>query len=385
MITIDDHLIRRFPLVPRPRPDCPTLDQRIANLQELVRSAGRLTGPERLAKAAAAHNQAALVASDCGLHDLARALCLRQFRLYYDARPLDASATRHALEPLVNLARLLIRAGEPVAAFELLEGLYTAESQRSTLAVDGQYLSFDDLSYADDGTVHQWLWSVRLAEGTRALVSAGRWEQALHHAQRHGGIGDRLLDGRQVAILAHLLTGDAHRAAAILDETTTSEPWELAVAACLDTLCTMARGAPADSAVATMIDRYLALDTGPELLVFTTRLGLSVVDLADGTDDARRTSAIIRLTRDVIGARNGYAARDMLTHDASRRHLEPRQYRALAAIVRTTGVSHDRLPDTLTTDLLSIADASETITSHHLTNPSIAAESHTPPTPASQL
>lgn len=385
MITIDDHLIRRFPLVPRPRPACPTLDRRIAGLQELIRSADDLTGPERLTKAAAAHNQAALVASDCGLHDLARTLCLRQFQLYYDARPLDAAATRYALEPLVNLARLLIRAGEPAAAYELLESSYTAVTQRGSLNVDGQDLSFDDLNHAGDGTVRQWLWSVRLAEGTRALVSAARWEQALHHAKRHGGIGDRLLDGRQIAVLAHLLTGDAHQAAAILDQTTTSEPWELAVAACLDTLCAMARGGPADTAVAAMIDRYLALDTGPELLVFTTRLGLSVIDLADGTDDARRSTATTDLIRDVIDARNGYAARDLLTHDASRQHLDPPQRQVLTAIVRSTGLDHDHLPDSLTTDLLTIADASETITSHDLTNQPIAAKALTAPTPASQL
>ncbi|MGH3903080.1 MAG: hypothetical protein ACRDTE_02600, partial [Pseudonocardiaceae bacterium] len=42
--------------------------------------------------------------------------------------------------------------------------------------------------------VIRWLWSALLSDGTRALTRAGRWAQALQHAQQHKGIGQRLLD-----------------------------------------------------------------------------------------------------------------------------------------------------------------------------------------------
>ena len=82
-------------------------------------------------------NQAALVASDCGLPDVARAWCQRHARLYLRAGPLDAAATRSALEPLVNLARLHIRDGDGDTAFHILDELYHAVTARTDTTVEG--------------------------------------------------------------------------------------------------------------------------------------------------------------------------------------------------------------------------------------------------------
>lgn len=76
-----------------------------------------------LAAASAVHNLAALLASDCGLPDLARQWCHRQANVYLRTHPLGAQAARHALEPLVNLARLHIRDGQGELAFHLIEAL----------------------------------------------------------------------------------------------------------------------------------------------------------------------------------------------------------------------------------------------------------------------
>lgn len=54
---------RRFPLLPRPRPACLPLDERVADLTRRARAADRDNDPTA---ASAVHNLAALLASDCG-------------------------------------------------------------------------------------------------------------------------------------------------------------------------------------------------------------------------------------------------------------------------------------------------------------------------------
>lgn len=113
MDAADHHLLPAnvaewFPLVPRPRPPCGELRQRVAEVRALARLSSN--GRTGLATAAEAHNKAALIASDCGLSDLARRLCWRQFDVFQAAAPLSATAAKFALQPIVNLGRLLTRA-----------------------------------------------------------------------------------------------------------------------------------------------------------------------------------------------------------------------------------------------------------------------------------
>ncbi|WP_073816627.1 hypothetical protein [Kitasatospora sp. CB01950] len=74
---------------------------------------------------------------------------------------------------------------------------------------------------------------VGIADGTRALTVAGRWSEALRHIEEHRGIGLRILDGRQVAVLAVTFTGDLPAAFALLEETEPGDPWEDAVTTAL--------------------------------------------------------------------------------------------------------------------------------------------------------
>jgi hypothetical protein len=69
--------------------------------------------PDASARIAAAHNKAALIASDCGHADLARTLCSDHHNRYVDRQPWTATEARRALEPLINLARLHVRANQP--------------------------------------------------------------------------------------------------------------------------------------------------------------------------------------------------------------------------------------------------------------------------------
>ena len=363
-------IAQRFPLVARPRPACPPLDVRVREVAELARAAAGQTGGG-LALAARAHNKAALVASDCGLPDLARSLCWQQFDLYLRSRPLGAQAARYMLEPIVNLARLLIREGNGTGAHQLLDTLYHAVRSRTDAVIDGRHVSFRDLTDSDEDhrTLCQWLWTVLLADGTRALAGAGRWDQALAYAEQHRGVGQRLLDGRQVAVLARALAGDPASATALLDQSALSEPWEQPVAACLSVLCRTLGARPADSAIAAMVEHYLGLEPARELVVFRTRLGLTMIELAGGVEQPHTAKAAARLVHEVVASGDGYAARDVLAHDGCRAHLTGSEKRALSAVVQTSGLERGAIPGYLMTDLRAAVMTSETVTARNLVTP----------------
>jgi len=60
---------------------------------------------------------------------------------------------------------------------------------------------------------------VLLATGARALAVAGRWEDAYARLCGYQGIGRRMLDGRQVVVIAHAASGDTDGALALLGAT----------------------------------------------------------------------------------------------------------------------------------------------------------------------
>jgi hypothetical protein len=120
-----------FPLLPRPRPPCRALPQRIDEIRELTSSASHGPWGARIASAAEAHNKAALVLSDCGLEDLAKGLCWRQFDIFYAAAQLEARTSKLALQPVVNIGRLLIRSGEGTSAYRTFQSSFDAVTARA--------------------------------------------------------------------------------------------------------------------------------------------------------------------------------------------------------------------------------------------------------------
>jgi hypothetical protein len=347
----------RFPLVPRPRPRCKALDIRIAQVRDLARAAAQDTDAA-LVRAAEAHNLAALIVSDCGLPDLARDLCWRQFDLLCTrARPGDGRTAQLALQPIINLARLRIRHGDGDGAYRLLSTLLRTAKARTHTVADGRTIRIGNL--ISDGPDHReivtWLWTILLSDGTRALISAGRWADALQHVQQHQGIGDRLLDGRQVAIVAHLMARDNTTARAILEGTAISAPWEAAVAACMAVLCTM----PADPAtISTMISTYLRAEPDPALAVFRASLGLTVIDLAGTPPDVQRVAGTV--VRAVLDAADARTARDALAHHTCRAQMTQDDAQALTAIVRASGLGQGTIPRATLDDLLDSVGTSET-------------------------
>ncbi|MEV5338327.1 hypothetical protein AB0K93_07550 [Streptomyces sp. NPDC052676] len=347
-------IAQRFPLVARPRPACPPLPDRIKEISTLAAAAEQHGGPSQ---AATALNKSALIASDCGLPSLARELCWRHAELYLRAQPLGAQEARYALEPLVNLARLRIRDSEGERAYRLLDTLYRAVRDQTDLVLEDHPVSFRNLTATaeDHRTVCQWLWTVLLGDGTRALVAANQWDRARAHVVQHKGVGRRLLDGRQVEIVARCLGGDTASARRILDESTLSEAWEHPVAACLAGLCVTSTGGPPEGAIKKMAAEYLNLSTAPDLAVFRTRIGLTVLDLSSPSID---TAVTQRLLGDALRSGDGYVARDVLAHRACTDAMAEGVRRQLVEVVAAAGLADGSLKADLKRALLVAVEAS---------------------------
>ncbi len=139
-------VVRRFPLLGRPRPSCPSLPERVQQIADIAHAAGR-DGADRLAESAHALNKAALIASDCGLPDLARELCWQHIDVYRAAaRPLTVLHTRRMLEPVLNLARLHLRARDGDQALKLLTAIFQAVRSGTDLVVEERTLPLTDLT-----------------------------------------------------------------------------------------------------------------------------------------------------------------------------------------------------------------------------------------------
>ncbi|MFJ1756467.1 hypothetical protein [Kitasatospora sp. NPDC088134] len=329
---------RRFPLVPRIRPACLPLNARVGRLRELADTASRQSDA---GLASTVLNQAALLASDLDLPADARALCHRHANLYLARGPLTAMSAIRGLEPIVNLARLHLRAGRHHSGHRLLLDLYRAVTNAVGTRIDGitvpAALTETDEQRAE---VRAWLWRVVIADGTRALTAAGRWQDALHHIEEHRGIGRRILDGRQTAVLAAATTGNDSAALALLRETEPGDPWEETVTAALTALCRPGDQAAAEHAAGL----WTALQPGDGLAVFTTRLALTVLDAADPGTPAARNLARAAINRtDESG--DGYALRDLLTHPAVRDALDEDRTAALEQALAACSLGSGRIPE----------------------------------------
>lgn len=359
MIDPTGPLARRFPLVARPRPACIPLRQRVADLGHRAATAARNQDP---AAATAVFNLSALLASDCGLPDLARHWCHRLARAALRNPPQDAREAIHSLEPIVNLARLASRAANGLDAWSLLENLYQAVASRTDTVIDGIEIPAADLTGPPDAyrEVRAWLWAVLLSDGARALAIAGRWDDAYHRLDKYNGIGHRMLDGRQIAVIAHATTGNHDAAAALLHTTQPGQPWEAAVTDCL-TLLNEPRSTGAD--LGGPLAAYRALDTATVgLAVFHTRLGLCLLDSYDAAAPAAARPLAAHLIDNA--ATDGYAARDVLTHSGCRGIATDRQTLTLTILVEQCGLGSGLMPDPVLADICAALDVAEQVIRH---------------------
>lgn len=345
----------RFPLVARKRPPAKPLDARVTRLAGLAETAHRERDPD---KASVVFNGAALVASDCGDSELARAWCHRHAGLYLSRARLNGHTARFALEPVVNLARLRIRAGDGDGAHHLLTDLYEAIVNGTSVNIDGLELYPRQLPTepSERRQLVDWLRNVLLSDGTRALTLTGRWTDALTHVRQYDGIGPTLLDGRQAAVVTHLIQGDSAAAAALLDQTTIEHPWEQAVHNLLQRWHATTFGAIRTADDVDLDDLASVVPETPGLAVFRTRLCLTALDLANfapfSADDL-----IKRLVIDAVREEDANAARDLLSHPA----VGAEHYGTLGQLVKASGLGMGYLRSTARNHLSSALDVAEAV------------------------
>lgn len=350
---------QRFPLVARFRPACLPLPKRVRALVDLADTAMAETDQ---GVASSVYNQAALIASDLALPDLAREMCHQHAAAYLHACPLPGMTAIRGLEPVVNLARLQIRAGRADEGRRRLLDLYGAVEVGTPARFEGVTVPADLTATDEDRhEVRAWLWRVLLADGTRTLTTEGRWAEALAHIEAHHGVGTRMLDGRQVAVLAALVVSDTAGAVALLAETMPGDLWEQAVTACLTALSRRDARQPVDSHLRDLAATCLERQAKPGITVFDIRLGLTVLD-AIGSAEAPAAHRIVEdLHRRTTDAEDGYAARENMAHPLFVAIATDRQEQDCRALVRACALGAGTMPDQLQAELSAALSASDSV------------------------
>ncbi|WP_214417254.1 hypothetical protein [Sphaerisporangium fuscum] len=201
-----------------------------------------------------------------------------------------------------------------------------------------------------------WMWRVIVAEGARAMTAAGRRQDTLAHLERHNGVGQRMLDGRQVAVLARTTAGDYDGAQQLIASTAPGDAWESAVT----TLRCAGRPATGPHArTSTPCSCAAAVSTSrPTWLSFTPawRCPRSTPTPHRGI----RAYAVEVATR-VVDARDGYAAREVLAHIGCGDFLTTLHAHDLSTVVRSCALGSRTIPPQLRVDLAASLDTGEAV------------------------
>ena len=352
---------RRFPLLSRPRPACPSLVERVQEIAQIAQGT-RADETDVLMEATHALNKAALLVSDSGLASFARDLCWQQINIFRDAGPaLSVSEVGYMLAPVLNLARLSIRSGGGNEAIDLLENMLQAVKHRSDLEIDGHTLPITKMAGTreEHRKLYEWAWKVCIADGVRALVVQARWDEAVRHAERHRGIGLHLMEGRQAAIVADCLNGCADTATRLFEASILTEKWELQVATCLNVMCSYAAGKPVSAEVAAMVGAFQDQQSTPGYAPYYARLGLSVATLAAGLYPEEANRALSRAASEALKSADGYASREIAGFKSAVIHLEVQDRKALNDQVSSSGLGAGRLPGALFDSLVVSVDIAE--------------------------
>ncbi|MGP3920865.1 hypothetical protein [Nonomuraea sp. 10N515B] len=336
----------RIPLVCRTKPPGKPLTARIADLTALTIEPAGAGRHDLVARACGVLNISALIASDAGLPDQAADLCWRQYTIFAESGILDREIAVMSLMPLINIARLLIREGDGKAAYGVLDQLYRAAQQRGAAVIRGHDVDLSPLihSRVDHRAVCTELWIALLIDGARALAQQGRWREAADAMAAHRGIGARLLDGRQLKIMALMEQGLPDEAAAVIDATVPAEPWEDTVAALLRMACRPPATTTPPEELDHVVRKALPLITHhePTTAAFRARLGLAALDLAAGQSPSSASRLGTALVE--VASTDAYAARDVLGHQGMRCHMTDRHQQNLDAVISAAGLGTGRLP-----------------------------------------
>jgi hypothetical protein len=334
----------RIPLVRRTKAPALPLEERITHLTGLTVAPAGASHHDLVARACGVLNYAALIASDTGLPDVASDLCWRQHRIFADAGRLNGAIAVMSLMPLVNLSRLLTRDGRGEAAYDLLVRLNHAARQREKTEIDGRAVDLSALTGTDDDhrQVCQELWVTLLVDGARALARIGRWSEAAEAMAKHRGIGNRLLDGRQIKIMSLMEQGLDQQARDMIDATEPTEPWETVIGVLLRAHCRPAgtRVPQPDLDHALSETAVLLTRPDPSTAVFQTRAGLAALEL----DPIGPQAGTLREAVTAVARLDAHAAREVLHHPATRIALPAARAAALNAAITAAGLGTGALP-----------------------------------------
>ncbi|NIY68064.1 hypothetical protein SMALB_6143 [Streptomyces malaysiensis] len=173
-----------------------------------------------------------------------------------------------------------------------------------------------------------------------------------------------MLDGRQVAVLAALTTGDTERAGELLADTVAGDPWEQLVTTCLVVLCRREAGQPIDAPLTELVETYLDREAEAGFTVFDIRLGLAVLDAIGSAEHPASARLAERLVHRAAEARDGYAAREILGHPLTVSLATDRQEEECQELVRACALGAGAVPDQLHRDLSAALRTSGAVIIH---------------------
>ncbi|MEU9735176.1 hypothetical protein [Streptomyces sp. NPDC048002] len=333
----------RIPLVRRTKAPALPLSERINHLTGLTVAPAGAGHHDLVARTCGILNYAALIASDVGLPGLAEDLCWRQHQVFADAGRLSGRIAVMSLMPLVNLSRLQTRAGHGESAYRLLHCLNDAARQRTKTDIDGRTVDLSALTGTDEDhrTVCHELYIALLVDGARALAQTGRWTEATDAMAQHRGIGNRLLDGRQIQTMALMEQDRDQQARDLIDATQPTEPWENAVADLLRAHCRTGATPlpPADLDRAQRAAASLLADPEPSYTAFQTRAGLAALDLGGSGPHADSLAPALAAAARL----DAYAAREVLRHPVAATVLDDEAKDVLYAVTAAAGLGSGEL------------------------------------------
>ncbi|WP_219508970.1 hypothetical protein [Nonomuraea ceibae] len=344
---MDPAIAARIPLVCRTKPPGKPLPERIADLTALSIEPAGADHRDLVARACGVLNISALIASDAALPDLAATLCWRQHKVFAEAGDLPQDIAVMSLMPLINIARMLIREGDGKAAYEILDQLYRAAQRRGSTVICGHTVDLSPLTRSSDEhrAVCTELWVALLIDGARALAQQGRWSDAADAMAAHRGIGDRLLDGRQLKVMALVEQGHLDEATEMIDSTVPVEPWEATVASLLRIAVRSGITPTSGDELERVVGEVLSLLTSeePTTAAFRVRLALTALDVAACHSSAASTCLATAIID--VASTDAYAARDVLGHPAMRSSITSRQHQNLTAVIAAAALGTGSIPD----------------------------------------
>jgi hypothetical protein len=169
----------------------------------------------------------------------------------------------------------------------------------------------------------------------------------------------------RVAIVAHVVSGQHHQAQTMLTESETPTTWEKTVAAALSVLCAThaQQDTPGQPSPPCSTSTSTRIRPTVPTSFFRVRLGLCVIDLAEGTGIQRVAEP---LAGEALESGDACAARDLLAHQECAAQITGDIERTLRAVIETAALDAGVLSPQLQDEHMASVRASETALTYRL-------------------